>query len=153
MTNRVGAELSAKVRAIAPVSGHLWMDYKTLSKPVAVCTIIGTDDPLNPINGGNVKVPSGETEYHPPIQKTVDKWTALDGCTSKPETTTISDCVTVQKTGGCKGDVRIEYWIVKGLGHVWPWAATSLLPASLVGKPSDRLEANDVIWEFFDSFK
>lgn len=153
MTNRVGAELSTKVRAIAPVSGHLWMDYKTLSKPVAVCTIIGTDDPLNPINGGNVKVPSGETEYHPPIQKTVDKWTALDGCTLKPETTTVSDGVTVQKTGGCKGDARIEYWIVKGLGHVWPGAATSLLPATLVGKPSDRLEANDVIWEFFDSFK
>lgn len=34
------------------------------------------------------------------------------------------------------------------MGHTWP-GGTSLLPESLVGKASDALSANDLIWEFF----
>lgn len=153
MTNRVGAELSDKVLAIAPVSGHLWLDYTSIKKPVSVCYIIGTDDPLNPINGGNVKVPSGKIEYHPPVQKTIDKWTKLLGCVGKPETVSDSNGVKCVRISSCTNDTIIDYWTIQGLGHVWPGAVVSLLPVSMVGKPSNKLIANDVIWNFFQSCK
>ena len=35
-----------------------------------------------------------------------------------------------------------------GLGHIWP-GGKNRLPEKWVGKPSDSLNATDVIWEFF----
>jgi polyhydroxybutyrate depolymerase len=37
---------------------------------------------------------------------------------------------------------------VEGLGHVWA-GGQNLLPEFVVGKPTDKLRATDVIWEFF----
>jgi poly(3-hydroxybutyrate) depolymerase len=37
---------------------------------------------------------------------------------------------------------------VEGLGHVWA-GGQNLLPEFIVGKPTDKLKATDVIWEFF----
>jgi polyhydroxybutyrate depolymerase len=34
------------------------------------------------------------------------------------------------------------------MGHVWP-GGINRLPERLVGKPSDKLNATDVIWDFF----
>jgi polyhydroxybutyrate depolymerase len=68
MTWRVGAELSDEVAAIAPVSGHFWLKNSELKRPVPVLFIIGTDDPLNPLQGGEVTLPwLSIKQYHPPI--------------------------------------------------------------------------------------
>ncbi|MDP7033340.1 MAG: hypothetical protein QF752_02490 [Planctomycetota bacterium] len=43
---------------------------------------------------------------------------------------------------------EVLFYPVKGMGHVWP-DGKNFLPERLVGKPSDRLLATDVIWRFF----
>ncbi len=48
----------------------------------------------------------------------------------------------------CAKGGEVEYYRVRGLGHIWP-GGTNRLPEKLVGKPSDTLNATDVIWEFF----
>lgn len=149
MTLRLGVELSAKIAAIAPVSGHLWnMDW-IQEKPVPMCYMIGVDDPLNPINGGNVRTPGGVVEYHPPVSKTIDKWVSNLSCKSEPKTTFDKNGVKCQTYADCKDSMQIEYWIVEGLGHVWPGAVVSLVPESMVGKPSGKLSANEMLWAFF----
>ena len=47
-----------------------------------------------------------------------------------------------------KDGARVIFYTVEGMGHTWP-GGKSLLPESLVGKTTDKLKANDVIWEFF----
>jgi len=42
----------------------------------------------------------------------------------------------------------VVYITVDGLGHTWA-GGRSLLPESMVGMTSDRINATDVIWDFF----
>ena len=52
MSFRIGAELSNRIAAIAPVAGALWLEPLRLERPVSMIYITGTADPLNPIEGG-----------------------------------------------------------------------------------------------------
>ncbi len=147
MTFSVGLNLSNLIAAIAPVSGHLWYVQKQLAYPVPLLFIIGTKDPLNPIDGGNVKLPWEKTEYHPPVEDSLKEWERMLGCGPEVQTARGNGVLEVTYDQCAKGG-EVEYYRVRGLGHVWP-GGKSRLPEKWVGKPSDNLNATDVIWEFF----
>ena len=48
----------------------------------------------------------------------------------------------------CAKGGEVEYYRVAGLGHIWPGGRIGCRE-KWVGKPSDSLNATDVIWEFF----
>jgi polyhydroxybutyrate depolymerase len=147
MTFSVGLNLSNRIAAIAPVSGHLWSRETRLTYPVPLLFIIGTKDPLNPIDGGNVKLPGGKIEYRPPIDDSLKEWERMLGC--GPEVQTARGNGVLEITyNDCAAGGEVEYYRVRGLGHIWP-GGRSQLPEELVGKPSDNLKATDAIWEFF----
>ncbi len=147
MTFSVGLNLSNRIAAIAPVSGHLWYREKQLTYPVPLLFIIGTKDPLNPIDGGNVKIPWGMTQYHPPVEDSLKQWERMLGCGPEVQTARGNDVLEITYDHCAKGG-EVEYYRVRGLGHVWP-GGRNQLPEKWVGKPSDNLNATDVIWEFF----
>ena len=147
MTFSVGLNLSNRIAAIAPVSGHLWQQEKLLEYPVPLLFIIGTEDPLNPIAGGNVKLPWGVTQSQPPVEDSLKDWERMLGCGAQVQTASSKDVQEVTYDQCAKGG-EVEYYRVTGLGHVWP-GGKSRLPEKWVGKPSDALNATDVIWEFF----
>jgi polyhydroxybutyrate depolymerase len=147
MTFSVGLNLSNRIAAIAPVSGHLWYREKQLAYPVPLLFIIGTDDPLNPIAGGNVKLPWEKTEYHPPVEDTLKEWERMLGCGPEVQTARGKGLMEVTYNHCAKGG-EVEYYRISGLGHVWP-GGKNQLPEKWVGKPSDSLNATDVIWDFF----
>jgi polyhydroxybutyrate depolymerase len=147
MTFRIGVELSDKVAAIAPVAGHLLVHDHQLKRPLPTLYIIGRDDPLELPKGGVLRI-RGEQVEQPPIEQNLAQWRELDGCSPKPtndvheagvEKVTFSDCR--------EGAVVVEYFI-DDMGHVWP-GGINRLPARLIGKPSDKINATDVIWKFF----
>jgi polyhydroxybutyrate depolymerase len=147
MTFSVGLNLSNRIAAIAPVSGHLWYRQKQLAYPVPLLFIIGTADPLNPIDGGNVKLPWEVTQYHPPVEDSLKEWERMLGC--GPEVQTARSKGVVEITyNECAKSGEVEYYTVKDLGHIWP-GGKNQLPEKWVGKPSDNLNATDVIWDFF----
>jgi len=147
MAFSVGLNLSNRIAAIAPVSGHLWSRENRLAYPVPLLFIIGTKDPLNPIDGGNVKLPGGKIEYRPPIEDSLKEWERMLVC--GPEVQTARGNGVIQITyDECDKGGEVEYYRVRGLGHIWP-GGRSQLPEELVGKPSDNLNATDVIWDFF----
>jgi polyhydroxybutyrate depolymerase len=148
MTFSVGLNLSSRVAAVAPVSGHLWYTGKQLAYPVPLLFIIGTDDPLNPIAGGNVKLPWGSTQYHPPIADSLKEWERMLGCGPQVTTARTRNGVSEIAYDQCAKGGEVVYYTVKGLGHVWP-GGQNRLPEKWVGKPSNALNATDVIWEFF----
>jgi len=147
MTFSVGLNLANRIAAIAPVSGHLWYREKQLAYPVALLYIIGRDDPLNPIQGGEVKLPWGSTQTQPPVEDSLKEWERMLGCGPEVQTARGNGVLEITYDHCAKGS-EVAYYMVTGLGHVWP-GRRSQLPEKWVGKPSDSLNATDVIWEFF----
>lgn len=153
MSFRVGAELSDRIAAIAPVAGALWFEPPTFRHPVAMCYLTGTADPLNLIEGGVPKLLSGKYDSvrakpKPPVRESVVAWARALGSVGTPLSVTDVDGVRTETYADCLGTVEVVYIAVEGLGHTWA-GGRSLLPESMVGPTSDRLEANDVIWDFF----
>ena len=148
MTFSVGVNLSNRIAAIAPVSGHLWLKQKQLAYPVPLLFIIGTADPLNPIAGGNVKLPWGVEQYHPPVEDSLKEWERMLSCGPQVETARDGNGVRELVYDRCSKGGEVLYYRIDGLGHVWP-GGQNKLPEKWVGKPDDKLNATNVIWDFF----
>lgn len=147
MTFNVGIHLANRIAAIAPVSGHLWIKQEKLVYPVPLLFIIGTADPLNPIGGGEVTLPWGK-QYHPPVEDSIREWKRMLDCSPEMKTAVSRNGVREEIYDRCTKPGEVVYYTVEGLGHVWP-GGQNRLPEKFVGKPSDKMQATDVIWDFF----
>lgn len=152
MTYRVGVELSDKLAAVAPVSGHLFLKEPQLKRPVPLMFIIGGDDPRNPPDGGVIKRADGVVENKDPVLPSVEKWAEMIGCPPESVKFYDKDGVVGVRYGPGREGSEVIYYRVGGLGHNWP-GGKGLLPETLVGKLSDKLKGNDVIWEFFQKYQ
>lgn len=154
MSFRLGAELSDRIAAIAPVAGALWFDPPILRHSVAMCYITGTADPLNLIDGGPPRLASGGSDSvrakpKPPVRNSISKWAKALGCSSTTAGTSDSSGVRTETHSGCLGSAEVVSIEVDGLGHTWA-GGKSILPESMVGKTSNKISATDVIWAFFE---
>ena len=154
MAFRVGAELSERVAAIAPVAGACWLDKVTSQRPVPMYYITGTEDPLNLIEGGVPRLATGGSDAvrakpKPPVRDSILKWVKAIGGPMTPSNASEADGVRIDTYGPGRDGAEVIYVRVQGLGHTWP-GGRSLLPESMVGKRSDKLKATDAIWEFFE---
>lgn len=153
MSFRVGAELSDRIAAIAPVAGALWFDPPMFKHPVSMCYITGTADPLNLIEGGVPKLATGVSDRvrakpKPPVRDSISKWTKALGSPAATASTSDANGVRTETYSPGLGTAEVVYIAVDGLGHTWA-GGRSLLPESMVGKTSNKIRATDVIWEFF----
>jgi polyhydroxybutyrate depolymerase len=153
MTFRMGAELSRRIAAVAPVAGACWAEAVTLERPVPMCYITGTADPLNLIEGGVPRLGSGGSDTvrakkKPPVRESIQKWVKALGCPAAPEKTSEANGVQTEIYGPGREGAEVVYVTVKGLGHTWA-GGRSLLPEFMVGKTTDKLNATDFIWDFF----
>jgi polyhydroxybutyrate depolymerase len=153
MAFRAGAELSGRIAAIAPVAGTCWLDTIDLQRPVPLCYITGTADPLNPLDGGVARVIFEGSEIirskpKPPVRNAIVQWAAANGCPVGASTVREADGVRTEMFGPGHNGTAVVCVTVEGLGHVWP-GGRSPLPESVVGKPSDKIKATELIWDFF----
>jgi polyhydroxybutyrate depolymerase len=154
MTFRVGAELSDRVAAVAPVAGTCWNDPAgSMRRPVSLCTIAGSEDPLNPLSGGQPAFANGlrpriGERPKPPVLDSVLKWSRAAGCPEAPTRVSTTNGVRTELRSAGTNRAEVVFITVEGLGHTWAGGA-SLLPETLVGKRTDKIRATDVLWEFF----
>lgn len=152
MTFRVGAELTDRIAAISPNAGACWAKELKLSGSLSLCYITGTSDTLNPIDGGNPKLPFGgknqEGPRKPPVQNTIDKWVSALGGLPHAKSDINKDGVRTRYFETSHHGVEVEYITVDGLGHHWA-GGTSQAPEFLVGKNTKKMKATEVVWEFF----
>jgi polyhydroxybutyrate depolymerase len=151
MTFKVGAELSSLIAAIAPTSGALWLDGFTLSRPVSMCYITGSDDPLNILKGGAPKLVNGSfdsmnSKPKPAVRESIEKWLRVNGQSLQPNSIQENNGVRREVFAGPKAEVL--YITIEGMGHAWA-GGKSLLPESMVGPSSNKLDATSEIWNFF----
>ena len=149
MAYTLGVQLSDRLAAVAPVSGHLWLsDPLTLQYPVSLILFDGSLDPLNPPDGGTVKMPWGGYQTKPPIHQSFDRWAKLLNCPANTTTIYNQNGVTGIAYSRCDSGSEAQYYLINGMGHVWP-SGVNRLPVRLVGPSSDAINASDVIWAFF----
>ncbi len=145
-----GAALSERIAAIGCVSGKQWSQRVEMARPVPAIYMVGTDDPLNPIGGGEIVAPWGEVFQHPPVWDGLWTWAVLLGCPRQPETSTDGP-VRIDRFGpGAEGSELLVYTLA-GAGHHWP-GGVPVLNEKLAGRPTDAVRATDVIWRFFTRF-
>ena len=152
MTFRLGAELSHRLAAIAPVAGVCWSDAPKLKRPVSLCYITGDSDPLNPLEGGEPRFASAASgiggRKKPPVRVSIQKWTAALACPAKPRKELYQGGVKTVTYGPDRGGAEVVFVTVEGLGHNWA-GGKNPLPQFMVGRRSDKLKATDFIWDFF----
>jgi polyhydroxybutyrate depolymerase len=145
MTFRFAAERPADVVAIAPVSGYC-PHVGTLTRPVPTLFLVGTEDPLVPMHGGEITSPwDGRVETRPPLSTSLARWAVALRVDSEPRVISDDDGVRIDEYSPSFRTVTIA-----GMGHHWPGGRGRLLKR-LAGQPSNRVDANAMIWDFFGS--
>ena len=152
MTFRLGAELSPRFTAIAPVSGTCWLERVEPPNAVSLCYITGAADSLNPLEGGGPKLAFGGKEQggaaKPPVQQFVDLWCGALGCAGALMLDETVDGVRRRKYGPGRQQAEVMFVTVEGLGHHWPGGERQVAEF-LVGRHNQKLKATDEIWNFF----
>ena len=148
MTFRAGRALSARLAAIAPVAGSDWLDEPRPAQPLSLLYLTGTEDPLNPLEGGEITLGGKPAGNKPPVREFIHKWVQLLGCAPEPKIIHDKDGVKGIAYTNCHGNAEVVFYTVTGMGHFWP-GGMSHLPERVVGKSSNKISATDVIWEFF----
>ena len=141
----------AVISASVPVPTNLACTPSGAAMPAMI--INGTDDPINPFNGGNVML--GSTSLGPVYssQETAQYWAKLNGITGSPEVKRLphksaSDPTYVdQMTWSAPGKPGVVLYAVHGGGHVVP----TRMPKDWggLGRETGDLDAPAVIWDFF----
>jgi len=147
MTFRLAAELSERFAAVGTVAGQMAIDNPQPKKPVPMLYIIGTEDPLLPLAGGEIELPWAK-RTNPPVKEFLTKWAVAIGC--QDEAITLSDkpdLKTVEYPSKTNGPtLKVHY--LKGHGHQWP-GATPRLRQTRGGPVNTKVNATDTLWEFF----
>jgi len=150
MCHRLGAELSQRIAAIAPVAGTLAVASIAPARPVPVMQFHGTADTFVPWNGPNERTPRFVTFKSVP--ETIAMWVKADGCPEEPvvrvEPDKAGDGTKVVRAtyGPGKDGAEVVLFTIEGGGHTWPGGETLF---RFLGKTTRNISANDLMWEFF----
>ncbi|WP_297435462.1 PHB depolymerase family esterase [Thermococcus sp.] len=160
MTYRLACEIPERLAAVAIVgvsmSENLY-DNCSSKVPIPILIILGTDDPIVPWNGGELRFGPVKLGRVVSIENTVEYWAARNGCTVRHEREYLPNAdpedgtrVWVERYSNCSNGVDVILYGVEGGGHTWP-GGYLYLPRSVIGKTSRDIDANEVIWKFFSN--
>jgi polyhydroxybutyrate depolymerase len=158
MAYRLGLERPDLVLAIAPIAASLpapsTMDCRASGTGVAVAIFNGTEDPVNPYEGGLVNVLGNSSRGE--VLSSADTalfWARLSGYEDAPGTQELPDrdpqdgtTVTLQHWQQ-DGKPEVAHYIVEGGGHSVP-SFNARMPRA-VGRTSHDIDATAASWEFF----
>ena len=148
MTFRFAYSHPEMLAAIAPILGQNLTGGQPLKKGVATLYMLGTEDPLNPLNGGTQKT-RWASQQVPPVQTSIDKWARSLAIENPPNVVRNDGDVEVRRYQPGKDGATFEVWFLKGQGHAWPGGQASGLPESVLGPNPSRVNATKEIWKFF----
>ena len=157
MSYRLACDASDVFAAVAPVAAsmsELLAPRCAPSRPVPMAIFNGTDDPIMPWNGGEIKVLWAARGKVLSTAATVARWMELDRCGplyqagGLLDTVPDDDTAVLRQSAQCAGHAAIDLYEIRGGGHTWP-GGEPYLGKWLVGRVSREIDANEVIWRFF----
>ena len=157
MAYRLACDAAGTLAAVASVVGSMPADYESQcepGQPVPVLSIMGTDDPLMPYEGGQIGTERRQLGEVLSTDEVLAFWRQNNGCANEVSTTSAIDAVEDDDTSvqiqrwsqGCAGAPVVHYRIDGG-GHAWPGEPRDR--KLLGGIVSKEFRAEEVIWEFF----
>lgn len=156
---RAAFERPSEFTALAVIGAHLPVpeenDCLPSGESVSIFFVSGTEDPVNPWAGGEVRIPGGGTPGHVvSATASADYFRQLAGA---PETAVIKMQPDLDTTDGATVETRrwtaeagtsVVLMAVHGGGHALP-SPTAKFPVQYVGPTSRDLDGARLIWNFF----
>ena len=155
MTYRLACELSDKIAAFAPIGTALVMEDCQPSWPVSLIHIHGKKDPLILYEGGNnPDAPQWwrDDQVYRSAQESIDVFRKNNHCPNSSQTTYQNGEATCRTYGPCDEGTEVVLCSIEDGGHTWPGGAYPVDKKwyhKLVGKLSFDLNANKMMWDFF----
>ena len=145
MSYRLACELANKIAAIAPNGSTMVVKQPcNASRAVPVLHMHSVHDQNVPYTGGVGSGPSNT--YNPPLDSVLNVWSQKNQCTNAAQVIINNSNYKLTKWTNCNNNVVIHYYLTKDGGHAWPGG----LPGSSFGDtPSSVINANDLLWDFF----
>lgn len=157
MSHRLACEAADLFRAVASVAGTDATTRCAPSRPISVLHIHARDDDHVLFDGGaGPKAFRDERKVMAfvSVPETISRWVQRDHCTAPAHKLDMPDgragardAAFCEAYDGCSGGVSVQLCVTEAGGHSWPGAGSVRR-----GKPaaSQALDANDVIWRFFE---
>jgi polyhydroxybutyrate depolymerase len=171
MASALACSDAGKIAAVATVAGIEATTACHPSRRVPVIAFHGTADPFVPYKGGigpaaktlpavngqgsigsnlSAKANQGIQQNDLPVPVEEARWAARNGCSKSPNTSTVANDVTLIAYR-CPGNATVELYRENGDGHIWAGSEAMVAIASVVGKTTFSISADQLIWKFFDS--
>lgn len=161
MSYRLACELGDRIAGIAAVAASMPTFYTELClpfRPLPVLVINGTDDPLVPYDGGEIRIGRLSRDEVLSTDDTINFWLTANQCFTEPFSTIVYDDRPLDNTRaryvryeGCADGVLVELYAIEGGGHTFP-GGRQYLPPGVIGRTSREIDAAEVIWNFLSSF-
>ncbi|WP_420641387.1 alpha/beta hydrolase family esterase [Candidatus Leptofilum sp.] len=159
MSVRLALELTERLAAVAPVTAQLSVALAEQEPdlPISIMIVNGTDDPLVPFDGGDVKLfESGRSRGEIlSTDATIERFRSYNRCTGSAEIIDLPDsepedgtAVQIESYTNCADNADVVLVRVEGGGHTWP-GGQQYLSEALVGVVSQEINASELILDFF----
>ena len=148
MAFRLAAALSPRLTAVAPVAGYCPLERPRLEKPLSTAYLIGTADPLVPLEGGEAHSPWGGVLVRPAVWESLGKWAGALGCSPRPRLVRQEGDLREMVYDPGPAGAELLVYLIEGLGHHWPGGKGQWDEAT-AGKHKASPRATDLIWDFF----
>lgn len=164
MSSRLLCDRADLFRGGAVLTASLSVEYLEKckpEKPVAVLVMNGTDDPIVPYAGGDVRLFKWAKSRGKVLSNDayVALWKEKNGCTEVEPTVDLPDTnkrdgttVSITSYSNCETGGALKFYKINGGGHTWP-GGKQYLGKRLIGKTSREINACDEIWAFFSSLE
>ena len=154
MTARLACEASNVFAAVAVVAATMPQSVYSSCKPARVVPFLlmhGSADTFVSEAGGIMT--KGDGGLIASTTQTVQLIRGLNGCSSTPATSIINPVndgtsVKLERYSGCLAGSEVLFYNIENGGHTWA-GGLQYLPAIIIGKTSQDINASSTIWSFF----
>lgn len=146
MSYLLACSLADRIAAIGSVAGAYTypLDQCRPSRPVPLIAFHGNADPIVPYLGG----PSRSFDIpFPSVPLWMQGWADRNQCQTAAPILQDSEISGTSWTN-CSHNADVIFYAIAGGGHSWPGGDP--IPAWIVGKTSQAIDATRVMWQFFE---
>lgn len=160
MVYRLAYEMPEVFTGVAAIAANLPVkdnnDCTPKNLPISVAIFNGTEDPINPYEGGLVQL-FGDASRGTVIasSQSAHYFASLDGMAGEPIVVDLPDAdgnpdsqITLTHWANEEGQ-RVSLYTLKGSGHVIPSKVVKF--SAMLGNDASDLEAAEEIWDFFQA--
>lgn len=156
MSYRLACEAGQRLAGVAAVIANLPadLDCRPVS-PIPVMIMNGTEDPLMPFDGGQVRFFRQELGEVLSTAQTAEFWAEVNHCSPAPAPVPLPEQapndgtrIARQIYADCDPAGRLVVYVVEGGGHSWP-GGPQYAPRWVIGPTSREGHAGQAIWAFF----